>query len=292
MADIKLYDTVKDKKGRRYRVVEVRGEGDDMVISVRGINGDGTKKGGRPVQRGIKAFVKEFTRINLPEVTVRKIDDLSEEERKMVKEPAPHTKAAEIEKEAVRALSVDEVEEALTKSTVGGEKLEPLDEDDIIIGQLEDDVKELKGENVRLKDTIADLRAINDEWAGGNHADYNVLAGENKQLKSDAEILKAELEDRVQECIDLKKTISKMQQAHEAEMQELKDQLVEAQAEAAAMRTAKERAVEDRMQMARDLDDDSVAMEQILQMATIMQRTAVSMCEVAEMIQAQTEGRI
>lgn len=237
--------------------------------------------------------MKEFTRINLPEVTVRKIDDLSEEERIMVKEPAPHTKAAEIEKEAVRALSVDEVEEALTKSTVGGEKqLEPLDEDDIIIGQLEDDIKWFKDENARLKDTIADLRAINDEWAGGNHADYNVLAGENKQLKSDAEILKAELKDKVQECIDLKKTISKMEQAHEAEMQDLKDQLVEAQAEAAAMRTAKERAVEERMQMAEELDGDSVAMEQILRMATIMQRTAVSMCEAAEMIQAQTEGRI
>ena len=46
--DIKLYDTVKDKKGNRYRVTEMRGEGGHIIASLKGINGDGTTKRGMP----------------------------------------------------------------------------------------------------------------------------------------------------------------------------------------------------------------------------------------------------
>ena len=40
-----------------------------------------------------------------------------------------------------------------------------------------------------------------------------------KKNEEDIEILKAELKDKVQECIDLKKTISKMSQSHDADLE-------------------------------------------------------------------------
>lgn len=48
--------------------------------------------------------------------------------------------------------------------------------------------------------------------------------------EKELDVLKAELKDKVRENIDLKKTISKMQQEHEAEVDELNDQLMEARA--------------------------------------------------------------
>lgn len=48
--------------------------------------------------------------------------------------------------------------------------------------------------------------------------------------EKELDVLKAELKDKVRENIDLKKTISKMQQEHAAEVDELKDELMEARA--------------------------------------------------------------
>lgn len=173
---------------------------------------------------------------------------------KKVKEPAQHVKAAQIEKEAVRALSEEEVEEALTASTFGPRKPE--------------------GDQPKahtLEDTFEEFREKNEE---------------------DIEILKAELKDRIQECIDLKKTISKIQQQHEAEVADLKDRLMEKEAECNAIRKSKNEILQEREQYSDALDDDSVAFEAILDLAHIAQSMSQSLYKVSKRIEAETEGRI
>ena len=102
----------------------------------------------------------------------------------------------------------------------------------------------------------------------------------------------AELKINNQENIKLHKTISKMQQEHEAEVQDLKDQLGEAKAAEAAAKKAHARAVGEKNDYADALDDDSIAFEEILGLAILMERGAKSMHEVSKMIQEKTEGRI
>lgn len=119
--DIKLYDTVKDKKGNRFRVTEMRGENGHVIASLKGINGDGTTKRGMPRRVAVDELEKKYTRVNLPEVTVRKIDDLSEEEREMVKVFGSKDKDEQNENKSLTGLSEEEVEQALTASTFGGE---------------------------------------------------------------------------------------------------------------------------------------------------------------------------
>lgn len=302
MADIKLYDTVKDKKGRRYRVIEVRGKGDDMVISVRGINGDGTKKGGRPIQRGIKAFVEEFTRINLPEVTVREIDDLSEEERKMVKEPAQHENAAQIKKEVVRELSADDIKKAVEKSTVGVKeaigkttdafKNASKNASDVVKTLVTDDVREKLDALDELEKPVPEPHTLQDtfeEFREKNQPNVKsvTVTVDGREIleqithEKELDVLKAELKDKIQECIDLKKTISKMQQAHEAEVAKLNDRIMELEILA-----------KKKNEYAYALDEDSVAFESIYDLAHIVYTTAGVMQTIAERIRKETEGRI
>lgn len=112
---------------------------------------------------------------------------------KKVKEPAPHVKAAQIEKEAVRALSVDEVEEALTKSTFGAIQ---LPQEDKRIHELEKDLEILKTECLDLREQVAELEKV---------------------------LVKVRQENK-----DLTKTISKMKYAHDEEVRALEDDLAEA----------------------------------------------------------------
>lgn len=112
---------------------------------------------------------------------------------KKVKEPAPHEKAAQIEKEAVRALSVDEVEEALTKSTFGAIQ---LPQEDKRIHELEKDLEILKTECLDLREQVAELEKV---------------------------LVKVRQENK-----DLTKTISKMKYAHDEEVRALEDDLAEA----------------------------------------------------------------
>lgn len=285
--DIKLYDTVKDKKGNRFRVVEMRGEGGHVIASLKGINGDGTTKRGMPRRVAVDELEKKYTRVNLPEVTVRKIDDLSEGKHANAKEPAPKAKPAQIEEQTVRALSEEEVEEALTASTFGGEKEKPQPH--------------------TLNDTFAAIREKQ------LLKDLDVLKVECADLKEENETIHTELADRIQECINLKerlarsieerekadrtvaeqmKTISKMQQAHEAEVVDLKDRLMEKDAECNAAKKRKDEILKERTEYANAMDDDSVAFEEILSLAILMERGAKSMHEVSKMIQAKTEGRV
>ena len=104
--------------------------------------------------------------------------------------------------------------------------------------------------------------------------------------------LKERLAKSIEQVIDLKKTISKMSQQHEAEVAALNDQLVEKQDEANAAAKSKEEVLRDRLQYADDLDNDSIVFEEILQLAVLMERSAKSMQEISKMIQSKTEGRI
>lgn len=113
-----------------------------------------------------------------------------------------------------------------------------------------------------------------------------------KKNEEDIEILKAELKDRVRENIDLKKTISKMQQQHEAEVSDLKDRIMEKEAEANAVKKRKDEILAERTQYADALDDDSVAFEAILDLAHIAQSVSQSLYNVSKRIEAETEGRI
>lgn len=280
---------------------------------------------------------------------------------KKAKESAPHVKAAQIEKEAVRALSVDEVEEALTASTFEKNEFIPVDEKDISTSDLKREIKkpekanrelqrdldvvcaeniDLKNErdafkkaSKKAKDTVDGVMTEEVRERYGNieatfaairekqlikdkevlEAECAYLKEENRQLKDsnvktnkqlrardqevinlekENESLRAKIGDGARECIDLKKTISKMKQEHEAEMRELGDELMEAKAEANAVRKQKDEIIEKNAGYVDALDNDSIAFERIVSLAGALQRNAQTGLELARIIEAETEGRI
>lgn len=203
-SNVGLYDTFKDKDGRRFRVIEV---GNDTAKLVR-LNEDGTRKkqGGRPRILTIADLFANYNRVDLPPVTVTR------QEPKPAPEPEP----------------ADELPDATIFSP----------EEEMLMKENEDIEKA-----------------------------YNEAVTELKRV--------------IRESIDLKKTISKMQQAHDAEVAELNDRIMEL-----------EIIVKKKNEYADALDDDSEAFEDILTLAGAIQRSAVTVTELARMIQGKTEGRI
>lgn len=204
---------------------------------------------------------------------------------KKVKEPAPHVKAAQIEKEAVRALSVDEVEEVLTRSTYGAPEIKKNDkyikdlEDEILTvraawSALEGKYIKLELENEKLRETIKELREINEEWAGGKKEDIEVLKTECLDLKEEKNRLLREIDD-------YKKTISKMKYAHDEEVRALEDDLAESKilGKKAGEYTSM-------------LDADSDAFETILELAKIIHGLAKNAESVSLLIKDEVEGHI
>lgn len=238
-------DTVKDKNGMRFRVADILTTDGQIIAVLKGIHSDNSPR--RGAARKVRADVleRDYTRIDLPPVTIRKIDDLSEEEKPVVKEPTPSEKAAQIEKEAVRELSKKDIEKAVEASTFGGKKETP--------------------ESHTLQDTFDAFKA--------------------KKAQEDVEILKAEI-------LDMKKTISKMKQSHEAEVLDLKDQLAEAQAMANAANKYKDEVVAERNRYSESLDDDSVTFEEVLELAETMQLMSTGTAKLAKQIIEKMEGRI
>lgn len=230
--NVNLYDTYKaNKDGKRYRVIEVGNE----TVKLAKLNEEGTRKhaGGRPRIMTIADLFRDFTRINLPPVTVSKIEPQKPKQEEVEEVGTPSENAAEKQKQTVREINHPEAH--------------------------------------TLEDTFEEFRKKNEE---------------------DIEILKAELKDRVRENIDLKKTISKMQQQHEAEISDLQDRIMEAEAEANAVKKRKEEIIAERTQYADALDNDSVAFEAILDLAHIAQSVSQSLYKVSKRIEAETEGRI
>lgn len=114
----------------------------------------------------------------------------------MSKTSKPHVKAAEIEKQAVRALSEKEIDEALMASTFGGA-----------------DAK-------RVKDLEKDIEVLRAECLD--------LRNENRRLKESIDETNGQLRVRERELDEMKKTNSKMKYAHEEEVRALEDELTEA----------------------------------------------------------------
>lgn len=245
-------DTVKDKNGMRFRVVDIQTNDGQITAILKGIHSDNSPRWGAARKVRADVLERDYTRIDLPPVTIRKIDDLSEEDKPVVKEPTPSEKAAQIEKEAVRELSKKDIEKAVEASTFGGKVETPEASAD---------------DAAKYKKRVTDMMQMT----------YN--------LRKDNEILKAEI-------LDMKKTISKMKQSHEAEVQDLKDQLMEAQAMANAANKYKDEVVAERNRYSEALDDDSVTFEAILDMARVIRQSASAMHTMAARIEKETEGRI
>ena len=282
---ISKLDTVKDKEGKRFRVADVHTVDGQIIAVLKGIHADGSPRRGGARQVWADVLEAEYTRVDLPLVTIRKIDDLSEEDKPVVKEPTPSEKAAQIEKEAVRELSKKDIEKAVEVSTFGG-KVEP-DAAPTYSQQFHEAVHEAAG---KMADENDQLREINNNLRVHIMEQNKEIRKLNKAIEertsgNDVEILKAEL-------LDMKKTISKMQQAHQAEVEDLKDQLGEAQALANAATKYKDEVVREKSQYSAALDDDSVAFEEILVLAEIMQLQSKGMVKLAKQIAEKTEGRI
>lgn len=220
---------------------------------------------------------------------------------KKVKEPAPHAKAAQIEKEAVRALSVDEVEEALTKSTYGAPEIKKNDkyiedlEDEILTvratySALEGKYMKLEQDNKKLRDTIKELRNVRTGMAECNKdievlkAECIALKDENKKclaLKAEYIALKEQNQKYLREIDDYKKTISKMKYAHEEEVRALNDDIMEA-------KVLGKKAGE----YCSMLDADSDTFETILELAKIINGLAKSAESVSLLIKDEIEGHV
>lgn len=230
--NVNLYDTYRaNKDGKRYRVTEVGNE----TVKLAKLNEEGTRKhaGGRPRIMTIADLFRDFTKVNLPPVTVSKIEPQKPKQEEVEEVGTPSENAAEKQKQAVREINHPEAH--------------------------------------TNEDTFEEFRKKNEE---------------------DIEILKAELKDRVRENIDLKKTISKMQQQHEAEVADLKDRIMEAEAEVNASKKRKEEILKERTEYADALDNDSVAFDEILSLAETIQLVSTASSKLAKHIIAKTEGRI
>ena len=185
-------------------------------------------------------------------------------------------KASEDAKKTVDALVTDDVKKKL-------DVLEALE-----ANEKNDDLRDEKSETVKVP-TPHEKAAEKLKQAARElykeHSDIEILRAELKDARHD-------LDSAYREIEDLRKTISKMKQHHEAEVQDLKDQLGEAKAETNAVRKHKDEILKKHVEYADALDNDSVAFEEILGLAIILERSAKSMQEMSKMLQEKTEGKV
>ena len=230
--NVNMYDTYKaNKDGKRYRVTEVGNE----TVKLAKLNEDGTRKhaGGRPRIMTIADLFRDFTKVNLPPVTVSIIEPQKPKQEEVEEVGTPSENAAEKQKQTVREINHPEAH--------------------------------------TLEDTFEEFRKKNEE---------------------DIEILKAELKDRVRENIDLKKTISKMQQQHEAEVADLKDRIMEAEAAVNAAKKYRDEILAERTRYVDTLDDNEETFKEILSLAETIQIVSTASAKLAKQIIAKTEGQI
>lgn len=249
---IKQYDTVKDKDGNRYRVVEVGSDGKGHVIAkLKGITPDNKAKRGPARLVEVGELEASYTRIDLPPVTV-------------VQPARPAENAMQKQREIVGEYAKKHVN-----------VINELDEDDIIIKGLEE-------ENEKLRKTIKELRAINEKWANSDERKMiEDLKDEIEVLKEDKKYIERQLELADQDVTEMKKTISKMKDVHDEEVRALEDELMEVKI------VAKKAG-----QYSDALDDDSVVFGKIHMLATTLKGLATSIEGIALLIQDETEGKI
>lgn len=190
---VNQYDTIRDAKGQRYRITEISESLGACKARKVGIDGQVVSKGRERTIMLDDIDGRKYTRVNLAPVQVTKQEprpDLVRKPQEPKKAPVEELsikdeKAPQIEKDEP---SKDEAE----KSIEGGrEKNKPK------AHTLEDTFEEFREKNqpnVKNVTVTVDGREIREQIT------------HEKEL----DVLKAELKEKLQECIDLKKTISKM----------------------------------------------------------------------------------
>ena len=137
-SNVGLYDTFKDKDGRRYRVIEV---GNDTAKLVR-LNEDGTRKnqGGRPRILTIADLFANYNRVDLPPVTVTR------------QEPKGIKKEPEEDQPTPLPESIRENVEIIQQVKDAGQDIE------ILKAELKDRIRE----SIDLKKTISKMQQAHD----------------------------------------------------------------------------------------------------------------------------------
>lgn len=164
--NVNLYDTYKaNKDGKRYRVIEVGNE----TVKLAKLNEEGTRKhaGGRPRIMTIADLFRDFTKVNLPPVTVSKIEPQKPKQEEAEEVGTPSENAAEKQKQAVREIT----KKGIKREPEGNQPTplpESIQENLEIIQQVKDagqDIEILKAElkdrvreNIDLKKTISKMQ--------------------------------------------------------------------------------------------------------------------------------------
>ncbi len=212
---IKQYDTVKDRDGNRYRVTEVGSDGQGHVIAkLKGITPDNKSKRGPARIVDVNVLEEEYTRIDLPPVTV------------IQTKPVPDEKV------------IREIFDSGDPDAI----------DDLILA----DPEEIKSAET-----------------------------ETEKLRVTASNLERQVRELGRENADLKKTVSKMKQAHESEVAELNDRIMEL-----------EIFKKQRTEYLEELDDDTEVFNEIRVLAEMLQSSAKHIHNAASLIGAKTEGKI
>lgn len=108
-----------------------------------------------------------------------------------------------------------------------------------------------------------------------------MLEAENDELRAKLKMAHDDLDALENEVAELRKTISKTKQTHEAEVAELNDEIMELKILA-----------KKKNEYADALDDDSVAFRKIRSMSAAIVGMADSISNLAFLLQDETEGRI
>lgn len=190
---VNQYDTIRDTKGQRYRITEISESLGACKARKVGIDGQVVSKGRERTIMLEDIDGRKYQRVNLAPVQVTK----QEPRPDLVRKPQEPKKASVeelfIKDEKAPQIEKDEPsKDEAEKSNEGGqEKNKPK------AHTLEDTFEEFREKNqsnVKNVTVTVDGREIREQIT------------HEKEL----DVLKAELKEKLQECIDLKKTISKM----------------------------------------------------------------------------------
>lgn len=144
--NVNLYDTYKaNKDGKRYRVTEV---GNETVKLVK-LNEDGTRKhaGGRPRIMTVADLFRDFTKVNLPPVTVSKIEPQKPKQEEVEEVGTPSENAAEKQKQTVREI---------TKTAHSSEDLK--EQNEILLAEILDLKKTISKMRQQHEAEVSDLK--------------------------------------------------------------------------------------------------------------------------------------
>lgn len=168
---IKQYDTVKDKDGNRYRVVEVGSDGKGHVIAkLKGITPDNKAKRGPARLVEVGELEASYTRIDLPPVTVvqpaRPAENAMQKQRETVEAYNHRVNKEAVEffedvKEAAYAQLKEDYEVLQDEKKYMERQLELADQDVTEMKKTISTMKDAHDEEVRaLEDEIMELKIL------------------------------------------------------------------------------------------------------------------------------------